>query len=515
MRDAPCPVIVVGILDELLDLNEVAAVVLRPAHPGARFDDVAPSWLMAAHRDREIANGPASGQIAGRSYEAYATFRHDGGVVWWLIDVTAHRAVERVLQMERDRTTFLAYASNLLLATLNVERCMELTAQLAADYLADGAVVILPPAGRRLLTMTSCQRDGQVTHRVANADPATVPGLDMALQGFPPVPSQWIDPGGVPGWAVPAEFGVVGSAAVVPLPGHGAPAGALMLLRRSERAAFSENEEVVARLFAARAGAAMSAARLYAEQTSITEILMRDLMPPLLQAVDGIEFAGGYQASGVAEHVGGDFYDLHPARQPGEESLLVLGDVCGKGLEAAALTGKIRNTLQALIPLAGDHKLVLDLLNRALISSLHTRFATLVLASAVRVGPNVRLRLSSAGHLPPLILRADGTVEEAETRGTLVGVLPQMELTSAVVELAPSETCLLYTDGVTEAKGGPLGDSCLGAYRLKAALAECAGIPSEATVERIHMLATQWVGTSRHDDIAIAAVTAPRSRDAI
>ena len=243
---------------------------------------------------------------------------------------------------------------------------------------------------------------------------------------------------------------------ITPLPGHGVSAGALVLLRHAGEGVFNEGEEVLARLFAARAGAALSAARLYAEQASITRTLMRDLLPPQLQPVHGIEFAGGYRASEDYEVVGGDFYDVHPAATADGETLVVLGDVCGKGLEAAMLTGKIRNTLQALTPLAADHQAVLELLNGAMLSTEHCRFATLVLASVTGRDGGVFLRLTSAGHLPPLIVRDGGQVEQADTCGTLIGALPNIEAQSFETYLAPGETCVLYTDGVTEARGGPL-----------------------------------------------------------
>ncbi|WP_372348575.1 PP2C family protein-serine/threonine phosphatase [Streptomyces sp. KL116D] len=166
------------------------------------------------------------------------------------------------------------------------------------------------------------------------------------------MPSRWIDPASVPDWAVPEELqdgpvADIGSVVVVPLPGHGLPAGAIILLRRSTETAFTQEEEAFARLFAARAGAALSAARLYAEQAHITEVLMRDLLPPPLERVRGIDFSGRYRASASSDRIGGDFYDVHPAGHEDGETFAVLGDVCGKGLEAAVLTGKIRNTLQA------------------------------------------------------------------------------------------------------------------------------------------------------------------------
>lgn len=228
----------------------------------------------------------------------------------------------------------------------------------------------------------------------------------------------------------PSALGEIGSVAVTPLPGHGVAAGALILMGRSDHAAFNESEETFARLFAARAGAAMSAARLYAEQAAI-RTLMRDLLPPRLQQLSGVELAGGYRAPNDADRVGGDFYDVHAGAGPDEASLVVLGDVCGKGLEAAVQTGKIRNTLHALLPLATDHQRVLRLLNGALLDSDHTRFATLVPASVARRGGTVRLRVTSAGHPAPLVVRADGRVEEAATRGSLVGALPEVTSTTA------------------------------------------------------------------------------------
>jgi serine phosphatase RsbU (regulator of sigma subunit) len=283
-----------------------------------------------------------------------------------------------------------------------------------------------------------------------------------------------------------------------------------VLLRRSSQNAFSEGEEVFARLFAARAGAALSAARLYAEQASITRTLMQELLPPQLHRLHGIELAGGYRASEDSAAIGGDFYDVHPAATPDDETLVVLGDVCGKGLEAAVMTGKIRNTLQALAPLAEDHAGVLKLLNTALLSPEDARFVTLVLASVARRDGQVQLRLTSAGHLAPLILRNDGSVEEADTRGTLVGAMPEIRSRTFETSLAPGETCVMFTDGVTEAHGGPLGTEMFGEERLTDALRHCAGMPADAVVERVMMLTSQWVNQQAHDDIAVVAITAPR-----
>ncbi|WP_299538474.1 PP2C family protein-serine/threonine phosphatase [uncultured Streptomyces sp.] len=521
---APCPVVVADPSGAVVGANDAAGLLLPGAAPGAPVAEVAPAWLAEAHRavcadagsaapthpDRTVPD-PVAGRIGVRSFEAHPSLTADGSVVWWLVDDTGRRLAEEALATERERTRLLSETSHTLLTSLNTDRCMATTAELAAEHLADIALVVVAPAQGRTLSVARALA-GQEAERVPLAGaPSDLPGLAEALQGFPPAPSRWIDPAAMPAWVLPEGFGAtIGSVVVTPLPGHGVPAGALVLLRRSGRAEFSESDEVFARLFGARAGAALSAARLYSEQNAITRILMRDLLPPALPRLDGVEIAGGYRPAGATEPVGGDFYDVHPGSTPADASLVVLGDVCGKGLEAAVLTGKIRNTLQALLPMADDHPRMLGLLNGALLNSHHTRFVTLVLASVHRAGDEVRLRLTSAGHPHPLVVRADGTVEQADTHGSLIGVLPTIEARTVETVLRQGDTCLLHTDGFTEARGGPRGDELFGDERLRHALSECAGMPPEAVVDHIQMLASQWVRGGPHDDMAVIAIGAPR-----
>jgi len=515
---APYPVLVVDVRGAVVRCNDAAGLLLPATAPGTPLEDVAPAWLCVAHRTLSSpgphavpeAEKPLRGGIGGRPFEAHPSVRDDGSVAWWLVDDTDHQLVREALRMERERTEFLAKASSALLSSLNLGRCMDVTAQMAAESLADAALVIAPARGN-LLPVVSCLRGSVPALSTVVVDLDEVPGLGEALRGFPPVPSRWIDPATAPAWMVPEGFGPVGSIVITPLPGHGVPAGALILLRRTQSAAFSDKEEVFARLFAARAGAAMSAARLYAEQSTITDVLMRELLPPVLHQISGVDFAGRYRPSADHERIGGDFYDVHPAAVEGEASLVSLGDVCGKGLEAAVLTGKIRNTLHALLPLADDHQRMLSLLNTALLNSHHTRFATIVLASAVRRGNTVDLKLTSGGHPSPLIIRADGTVEEADTHGTLIGAIPNISASTVAASLAPGESCVLYTDGITEAKGGPMGDDLFGEERLKRALAGCAGMPAEGIVEHVQLLAAQWLGNRPHDDMAVVVISAPRT----
>ncbi|UOZ04697.1 PP2C family protein-serine/threonine phosphatase [Amycolatopsis sp. WQ 127309] len=504
---APAAAIVADRAGVVRALNEAARLLFPGVAAGRPLAGTVAGWLAEAHdrRTSEITRGEA-----GARFLAAHPVPHGDAVTWWLVDETDIRTAQDALAHEQERTAFLSEASAALLGSLNLERCMEVAARLAAEHLADAALV-LAPATTGAFPAVTCVRGGEPSRGRLEVDPDELPGLGEALQGFPPVPSRWLDPDAAPRWVLPADFGPVGSIVVTPLPGHGVPAGALVLLRSGDRASFSEQEELFARLFAARAGAAMSAARVFALQASITDTLMRELLPPTLEQAGGVEFAGRYRPALDGERIGGDFYDVHPAVD-GDASLAVLGDVCGKGLDAAVLTGKIRTTLRALLPMAGDHQRLLGQLNATLADRRDARFVTLVLASARREGNTVRLRVTCAGHPPPLIVRADGRVEEAETHGSLIGVLPEIESTSADITLDPGETCLMFTDGIVEAKGGPLGDAMFGEDRLRQVLTECANMPADAVVERVHMLAAQWIGRGNHDDMAVLAITAPRGQ---
>ncbi|MER7370069.1 serine/threonine protein phosphatase, partial [Nonomuraea wenchangensis] len=321
-RGSPHPVLVVDAAGLITRVNHAALRLLPAAVPGAPLADTAPAWLSHAHAHARLDPRPDDlrerGPIGPATFEAQPV-REGDAVAWWLADVTDLERATQALRLERERTAFLDTASSELLSSLNLDRCMEVTTRLAARHLADAAMVILPPHRRRH-PVAYCGPDGTVVREELAVDPEDVPGLAEALQGYPPLPSRWIDPAAAPAWLARDGIGEVGSMVVSALPGHGVPAGALVLLRRGGQACFSEGEEVIARLFAARAGAAMSAARLYAEQAAITETLMRELLPPRVRSLHGVEVAARYRPSEQAARVGGDFYDLHAAAEPGGES---------------------------------------------------------------------------------------------------------------------------------------------------------------------------------------------------
>ncbi|WP_336217103.1 PP2C family protein-serine/threonine phosphatase [Nonomuraea sp. LPB2021202275-12-8] len=519
-EDAPYPMLAVNAAGVIERANSASRSLLAGADAGERLSRAAPEWLSRAHHmysdglgagQAGIGCEPPRGPVGQRVFQAHPVHADSDRVIWWLVDVTGHRQDIDALRAERGWTAFMVEASNELLSSLNLDRCLEMTASLATQRLADAALVVMPVAGRRH-AIAYCGLQGEAVREDTIIDTRTLPGLTEALQGITPASAHWIDPAHAPGWVLREGPGEVGSMALVALPGHGLPAGALVLLCRSHPAEWSDNEQMFVRLFAVWAGAAISAARLYTEQALISETLMAELLPPPIPRLEGVELAALYRPAGPSERVGGDFYDVYPVAGSGRESLVVLGDVAGKGLEAAILTGRIRNTLRALLPLADDHQHMLELLNGVLITDDDpTRFVTLVLVSFEARGGQVALRLTSAGHPPPLIIRNDGRVEEAGAPGTLIGMLEDITSVTGSVVLDPGETCLLYSDGIIEARGGPLGDDFFGEEQLSEQLRQCAGMPCEALAERVQMLASQWVGDGEHDDMAVIAITASRT----
>ena len=494
--------------DTILLVNTAARALAPELAPGATAT-AAPLPALAratAAGDDTFTDVHAGRQLLGRRRRL-----GDDHYGWYLRDCTEDLERAAALTAERARTAFLAEAGRRLSASLHQRRCVRTTVELAVSHLADAAVVVLPADRRQAEWMRLVEGgavdDGMLREKVL----AEVPGLVEALGGFPPIPSRWLDAAQAPAWLLPEDFGPIGALLVTPLPGNAEPAGALILARRGAGAEFSAEDEILARIFAARAGAAISAAALYREQVDTTAILQADLLPPELPQPDGVELVGSYQAAREALRIGGDFYDVFGPTGRSSDTVIALGDVCGKGPEAAVLTGKVRQTLRALRLMEAEPDAMLHVLNQALLQSgRQHRFVTLVVGSIARAEHGrVRLCLASGGHPPPLVLRGDGTVEEVPTSGTLIGVVPQTVVRPATVELAPGELCLLYSDGLTEARGGATGDEHYGEARLREALSSCCGMPGAATVERVRQLVSDWVHGGVRDDIAMLAVRAP------
>ncbi|MFI0504102.1 PP2C family protein-serine/threonine phosphatase [Streptomyces albogriseolus] len=237
-------------------------------------------------------------------------------------------------------------------------------------------------------------------------------------------------------------------------------------------------------------------------------VLQRSLLPDTLPDLPGVETAGYYHTASVME-LGGDFYDLFPLDDT--RTAFFLGDVCGKGPQAAALTSITRYTLRAAMVQDADPVDDLRILNLALMERYtgdDPRYCTVVAGVFERVGDTLRVRLASGGHPPALVLRADGTAEYLSTRGgMLVGVLPTAQFVGVSTVLRPGDTLLLYTDGLTEARVGP-GGQLYGYDALLSFAAARAPAGSRALVDAVTGLLRDF-GDGLDDDTALLAIGVP------
>jgi serine phosphatase RsbU (regulator of sigma subunit) len=239
------------------------------------------------------------------------------------------------------------------------------------------------------------------------------------------------------------------SAAVFPMVARGRTHGAISFLHLHGNARYEPDQLAVLEDLTGRAAMALDNARLYAERAHVARTLQRSLMPATLPAISGLELASCFRPMGAGNEVGGDFYDAFGDR---ESFWLIVGDVCGKGAEAAALTGFLRYTTVAHAREDTSPEDVLSHVNRAMLDQdFDGRFATAILARLQFLEPDAELTIAAAGHPAALVARADGHAEELGGRGTLLGVFPDAAIQEVTTILKPGDTLALYTDGLLEA----------------------------------------------------------------
>jgi PAS domain S-box-containing protein len=267
---------------------------------------------------------------------------------------------------------------------------------------------------------------------------------------------------------------------------------------------FTGTDELLLEDLARIASLAIENARLEERERQIARTLQDSLLPRTLPEIPGLDVGARYLAGGEGTTVGGDLYDLFPVE---DEWALVVGDVCGKGAEAAALTAMVRYTLRAESVHHASPCEVLSLLNAAILRQLGDgRFCTVLHGRAAVSDRGARLVLACAGHPAPLVLRARGSVEPVACGGPLLGVVTAVVHPDVIVTLAPGDALVCFTDGVTEGRGpeGMFGDR-----RLAALVATCAGLEASAIVDRIVDTAVEFQGGRSQDDLAVLVLRVP------
>jgi PAS domain S-box-containing protein len=427
----------------------------RAAATKAMLDQVVDpeEFLAGARRLAATGDGDYSDEVLlkdGRVIERYAAHvRSDAGDVvgriWFHTDITAHRR-------EEDSLRFLADATNLLSSSLDYETTLERVATLAVPRMADSCTVDI---------------DDQAVDRTVFAGP--LPDDPRALM-------------------------------IVPIKVRDRVYGTINFVRNTPGSRYETDDVTLAEELARRAAIAIDNSLVHAELRNTARTLQESLLPPHLPAARGLELAARFRPAGAGMEVGGDFYDIFETAP--DQWAVTVGDVCGKGAEAAALTALTRYTVRAAAMYEKDPRGVLSVLNQALLRQRGDyRFTTLVFGVLDLSGEQPRLRVACGGHPRPLLLRPDGTTEAVGAPGPLLGVISEAQFTDREVELEKDDALVLYTDGLTDALAP---EQMLDEEALLEALAECSGLSAGEICGRLEHIALAGDPTRvPRDDIAV------------
>ncbi|MEO6606509.1 MAG: SpoIIE family protein phosphatase [Aeromicrobium sp.] len=237
------------------------------------------------------------------------------------------------------------------------------------------------------------------------------------------------------------------------------------------------------------------------QAVDLARTLQDTLLPPALPTIAGLDLAAVYRPAGDGSQIGGDFYDVFQVGP--DDWVVVLGDVCGKGVRAAVVTSLVRHTLRAVSVMEADPAGVLHTLNAVMLESREDdRFCTVILIRLTRSLDDWTVSMAAGGHAPPLLVR-DGEVGDAPCEpGSLMGVFEDASYTSTTFPLLPGDVLLLHTDGSSE---GRRGSSFFGDERLQESARKHARTP-EQMVNGVLADVLEFQDGIASDDIALVAV---------
>ena len=505
------------------DRGELLGQDLWQLFPAAVGSDFETSYRGAVASGEPVSFDAYYPQPLDAWYEVHAWPTPDGLSVYFL-DVTGRRRDAALAAAAARRAAVAATVAVELSETLEAEEAVGRLARLTVPVLADWSIVTLVEAGeprrgprlrdvgwwhtdpsrRELVERYAARRLASLTpHAFLNraartGEPVVVPGdatvsmLEVLVPGDARELLRQLDPG---------------FAVVLPLRGRGRTVGVLTLFNERTRGPFSEEDLQLAVDVAGRAGLALDNTRLYREQLTLAEGLQRSLLtdPP---SPDHLQIEVRYEPAAEAARVGGDWYDAF--LQPDGATVLVIGDVVGHDVSAAAEMGQVRSILRGIAVATGQGPAeLLSTVDRAMRTLQTATIATGVVARLEQTEEELaqhrtRVRWSNAGHPLPMLLHADGTVEALSSGrpDPLLGVMPDEPRHESVVVLERDSTLLLYTDGLVERRDMPVRE---GMARLQQLLAELAPQQLELSALCDKLLARVLPGR-REDDVALVAV---------
>lgn len=400
--------------------------------------------------------------------------------------------------------TFLAEASELLAGQLDENMVAALATQLMVPRLADWcAVWLLAEDGAMRLTS------------VWHADEKHIARLRADLE--PEAPPPKLRTTGTP-WPWPQSAGTAdgGSALAFSLVSGGTCRGTL-LIGRSGPPEITDSVAHIVEDVSRQVAQALVTARQYTRQTSISRALQRRQLPATLGRLPGMESAIVYEPHASGQTVGGDFYDLFPTGDG--RWCFLLGDVQGKDAEAMSVTGLTRHLVRLLAREGHGVESVLRWLNAMMAEDAaeavsargegaRPRFLSMVYGELIPdpSAGGAQCRLASAGHPLPLRMTAEGEVSSVVRSQLLLGIDEDAEFSADTFQLAPGETLLCVTDGVTERRDGQrLLDDADG---LAGILRDCAGMGAMAVAERVRQATHDFSHDPVEDDLAVVVLHA-------
>jgi GAF domain-containing protein len=430
----------------------------------------------------------------------------------------AQRELEHARRLEaeaRSRLHLLLEAGVAMAASLEVRPVLSALTGAAARRICDYSIAFLAEPDGRVVDAVGAHRDPAKFGKVERMALARLPdpenpsslvarvlasGEAVLIPGVPPGELEKImAPGDQRNLA--RELGLE-SVIVVPLVARGRTLGALSLVRDRNSPPFDDEDLSLAGMLAARAGLAVDNARMYADRDHVAETLRRSLLPPEAPEVDWLQIGGRDVPAADGTQVGGDFYDIFPAEDG--RWMAVIGDIVGKGAEAAAMMGLARYTIRTAAMSEARPGRILETLNRAILRQTDDqRFCTACCVRLVRNGYGARVTIASGGHPLPFVLHLDGSTEPAGGSGSIIGVFDDAGFSDRAVDLAVGDALVLYTDGVTDERREhePFGED-----RLRDVLRTLGGASAQSIADGVVAALADFSTGRQRDDVALLVI---------
>ncbi|MFF1713735.1 SpoIIE family protein phosphatase [Streptomyces sp. NPDC058268] len=473
---------------------------------------------------------PVGGVQAGQEIESYASEQamQRGLRTAEILAPLPRRITHDTEWVNRGALTFLAEASDLLAGQFDEDLVAALAGQLLVPRLADWCAVWLDDESEAAPRGAVSGGPGSRLARVWHTSEQRMEELRRSLEKDPPLLPESAGSGAVPvKWPGEALADEGGTALAYRLTAGGRALGTL-IIGRAGMMRFADEVTGLIEDFSRRVALAISAARRYQRQATISQVLQRGLLPSSVADIPGVQSGVVYEPRDKGGP-GGDFYDVFQAGK--DRWCFALGDVQGKGVEAAVVIGLARPWLRLLAREGYEVAEVLDRLNQLLLDDATeaadaaaavvaaaggqivppdgatSRFLSLLYGELVPMDDGgVRCTVASAGHPLPLLLSPDGTVRAAASPQLLLGVIDDATYASESFDLRTGDTLLCVTDGVTERRTGQLmfddGDG------LAKALASCAGLDASLIAERIKRMVHEFSERPPDDDMAVLVLQA-------